>query len=238
MFICKVSRKIYIFFVFRRKKNKCLIKRFYFGTKFCLVYIGHNMSRFFDKWLSTHVACEEVHAKLLFDFFDIFEMRQSCISNKGSICTHEPKHHSRLLLSLVFFLTFFPLLSLPLFWYWSIYTVCFLVYCACELVKGLVTIYYISVRPDYDLVDNVSNLHKLIRRDNTHNSNCGKTSKYRSVDCMWLGLVLWHLSNVFFLWYPILFPLIRISNAWSMEHDPMSGMTQIDQCWTMTVLVV
>jgi hypothetical protein len=46
-----------------------------------------------------HVACENVRANFLFEFFWQFKICQICISNKSSICTQEPKHRSLLFFS-------------------------------------------------------------------------------------------------------------------------------------------
>jgi hypothetical protein len=87
------AKNLYLFVVRRKKTNKCLLKRLILASIYCPFYIGHDIINFFEKQLCTHVVCEEVHVKLLFKVFDIFKMRQICISNKESICTHKPKHH-------------------------------------------------------------------------------------------------------------------------------------------------
>jgi hypothetical protein len=75
--VCKVSPKIDTFYGLYKKYKNWHVKYFIFSTKICLFNIRHMTNRFIVK---RHVACEDVCADFLFQFFWHFEICQIYIS--------------------------------------------------------------------------------------------------------------------------------------------------------------
>ena len=69
MNVCQVSRKNNIFCDLCKKEIVYLVKSIIFSTEFYLFYTRHMISHFFMKQLCKRVACKDVRADFLFQFF-------------------------------------------------------------------------------------------------------------------------------------------------------------------------
>jgi hypothetical protein len=70
-------------------------KKPYFKHRILSFYAAQTTSRYFMEGLCAHVACEDAHTNFRLENFDILKCVKDAFQIKGSICTQEPKHHSR-----------------------------------------------------------------------------------------------------------------------------------------------
>jgi hypothetical protein len=56
-----------------KKRQKYILRKAYFSTKFYHFYIDHIKSRFLFKQLCRHVEHGHIHTKFCFNFFNIFK---------------------------------------------------------------------------------------------------------------------------------------------------------------------
>lgn len=72
IYLCSLIQfdyKTEIFCGLCKKDKKFHVKNIIFSTKFYLFYTGHKTTQFFMKRLHADVACEDLRANFLFDFF-------------------------------------------------------------------------------------------------------------------------------------------------------------------------
>jgi hypothetical protein len=94
--ICKISLKTVMFYGLCKKLKNCHIKCLIFSTKFYLFYTRHITRRFIVLQLCGYVASEDVRANFLFQFCNSLKYIKYIFQNIESICSQEPKHHSRI----------------------------------------------------------------------------------------------------------------------------------------------